>query len=717
MKTIETNIYPIENLEELECDYWIYKVKGVPTNSEDYIKNIQLLEDRLSRKSRSPCSIIEMNGEVVIAQQTGFQELPKTMEVVGSVALIEKQPQSLNLNFSNLTSENRKLAHRFLRFALQSPLIRNPSLFQPSAGRPFFNKNPDTNSGGVHNEIDLLRGFTFRIVDTPDGGLGVCLDTKSMFISSKPLPSKISPNQFKQMKGIRCIYEYGTSWYEVKLEALNDVDVTNCILSDSTTLFENVHSRAGENKSLLLRQLPSDCSVLVYYNSNMQSRNVPSALCRQIFHTSHPLIRKVHNKTILEPHIRRKTIRFLLDSYFIKSKFGKSELRISRNPVPSQTTAFTIPDLEFGHNTILSVTGTPGSVRTTLSNFPFKKQELYRDAEIGPYSIRNFDQQYLVLPNSVRDSYGSEYRLDLCDEIEVLSGESLRNSYDPIVIGYDDTVEHSVYRLGQEILKAIDSNVQSSGYMLIMIPRIKSSVTNAEDELANLLMRELREKDLYASIVHTTIPNSSYQFDSEERKWYVKEGKIRRYRGYIRNVVLNKILITNNMWPFILSSHLKADITIGIDVKNNTAGFTLVYNSGENIRFVMDESTRKEELGCKQVSEIISRILREDYSINPKQINSIVIHRQGRFFQPELDGLHESIKILKDEKIIAEDYSYAFVETKTTSVVPLRLFFVDRRESDHSEWINNPVVGTHYFLNADTAFVCNTGFPYRFRGT
>src|SRR6516162_997920 len=41
--------------------------------------------------------------------------------------------------------------------------------------------------------------------------------------------------------------------------------------------------------------------------------------------------------------------------------------------------------------------------------------------------------------------------------------------------------------------------------------------------------------------------------------------------GYLQNVALNKILLTNNFWPFVLATPLHADLTIGIDVKNQTA--------------------------------------------------------------------------------------------------------------------------------------------------
>ena len=44
------------------------------------------------------------------------------------------------------------------------------------------------------------------------------------------------------------------------------------------------------------------------------------------------------------------------------------------------------------------------------------------------------------------------------------------------------------------------------------------------------------------------------------------------------------MLLTNEKWPFVLATPLHADLTVGIDVKQNTAGFTVVGRLGNNVR-------------------------------------------------------------------------------------------------------------------------------------
>ena len=40
MNRIESNVYLIENLGELDCNYWLHKVRGLSADLDDYQKNI-----------------------------------------------------------------------------------------------------------------------------------------------------------------------------------------------------------------------------------------------------------------------------------------------------------------------------------------------------------------------------------------------------------------------------------------------------------------------------------------------------------------------------------------------------------------------------------------------------------------------------------------------------------------------------------------------------
>ena len=125
MKKVEPNIYEILNPQELSCKYWLYRIKGIPSGSDDFDKNVQMLVRSLSFRTKSPCIQINNNAGVFIAQPEGRTELPSSYSLVRTPVIIEKQGDLHDLNFGQLSNENVELATRFLQFSLQSPLFRN----------------------------------------------------------------------------------------------------------------------------------------------------------------------------------------------------------------------------------------------------------------------------------------------------------------------------------------------------------------------------------------------------------------------------------------------------------------------------------------------------------------------------------------------------------------------------------------------------------------
>ena len=56
---IQTNIFPINNLESLKSYYKLYSINGLNKEQEDYYKNCQLIINRISRKLHTPALVIE----------------------------------------------------------------------------------------------------------------------------------------------------------------------------------------------------------------------------------------------------------------------------------------------------------------------------------------------------------------------------------------------------------------------------------------------------------------------------------------------------------------------------------------------------------------------------------------------------------------------------------------------------------------------------------
>jgi hypothetical protein len=724
MSQIETNIYLIENLGDLRCKYRLYEVKGLPAESDDYDKNVQLLVTTLTNMTKSPCISFKTKDSTLVAKLEGFPELPESVSLVRTVVKVEKLPNLQELGFDALDSLTENLAQRFLQGIIQGKLYNNSALWQPSSGHPFYNKSPDQEFRRMSNDVDLFRGFTFRVIALPGNRIGLCVDVRSKYVSRSTLPTKIGRQEFKERyEGINCVYEYGNRWYEIKIAGLNNQNASQqTVLPDNVSLFDDVHRKAGNFKSQALLALPRDCSVLIYYNNSGEQRNVPSGLCRQAYGTEHPQVSQFHFRTIKRPYIRRDEMKFVVDRNLRDLTFGSAKIRLAEKPLVIGEERLTIPDLEFGKNKILSLRNTQNASSCSLDEFPLKKRELLYSNEAGMLTKKRLDRQYIILPKSVHESFGPKVNEDIQKEFRRLFPPEDGVAYVPIMIVYDDSIQKSIYTVARAIIKAVEENDAKNGFGLVMIPEIKSKRMKKEDELANIVMCELREREIYVSVIHSRISTESHEFGTSEtgrQDWKLvsdarQQGK---YKGYIRNVVLNKILILNSCWPFGLKTLLNADLIIGIDVKNKTAGFTVVRKNGSDITFYSSTSEQKERLGKKHICSKIVEILNQEQDTLPSTVKHITIHRQGKLFSCEKEGIMQALNIVSKSGRIRQDFDCTFAEIKSTSRIPFRLFAVEPMTGGQKEMVYNPIIGTYMLVSEKEAFVCTTGPPYEHGGT
>lgn len=717
---IQTNVYPIENLSELNCKYQLYKVSGISRNASDYDKNVQQLIQVLGRESRSPCVIVKEADTIYVAQPSGSKELPSSVPLVGIQVQITKTSMERELRFDNLQGNDANIAKSFLQFYLQDPLYKSPGLWLPRSGAPFFQKSPDQYFRNLSNDVDMCKGFKFRIVILPDKRIGICVDVSRKYISRHTLPTKISEDDFrKYYKFKKCVYEYGNTWYEVRIEGLHDQNVSQIVMPDDKSLFDHVHEKAGQYKSEILHALPKDSTVLIYHTPEGAPRHIPSGLCRFTYKTNHPSVKRLHSKAIMNPHKRKTEIEFVVQHYFKNIRFQDKQIVLSHNPYEFDDNMLDIPELKFGNNVVLSTTQNTNNVFFPIDDLGRGKQNLLQSLKAGFYVKKNLDAQYIVLPQSVYASYGKKLVEDIIRQTNVMYHQPNGKQYDPTIIKYDDSVEKSIPKLGHAIIEAVKTNFAFSGYGLVIIPRLPSTRYSKEDELANLVMRELRKRGIFVSVMHTDIPYRSYtRVDGKEGStWQIVDDQkmASRFRGYLSNVVLNKIMILNSCWPFVLAGTLNADLIVGIDVKNNTAGFTIVYKD-QTITFHHNESDQKEQLGKRQLEAKIYQFIKEEQGRKKHPIRHIVIHRDGRMYQNEIDGIKNALAKLSAENLIDKNYESNFVAIRKHSSIPVRFFKTYTKYGEQFQRIDNPKIGTYQIFD-EQAFLCTTGIPYDYPGT
>lgn len=710
----EINAFEITNLKELSCDYYLYTIKGLPRdpdNSSEYEKRFNILITKLSFKTWSPCVRLVKNGVVYIAQPEGYDELPDSFDIIGgSRVIIERLPNKHYLNFSNLDANTIHLAIRFLQSQLSRTLANHPELWQPkSRGGAIFLRTPDSEFRKHTQDLDLFRGFCLRVAELPNYRIGIFIDQSSKYVCRYPLPSKITHDEFRKLKGKSVVYEYGKHLYEIDIHELSDLNAYETIIKDGVRLYDDVLSQYKNiPKTTLVASLKSDCAVLVYRNNRDEVRNMPSAMCRLTVDTRE--VKTAHKYSIMPPHRKHFDIISKIKNYLRGISFNSVQLRISEEMHVASTQSLPFPVLLFGNDRTLDI-----NHLVSNNDFGRQKETLLLSPEAGFFRRKQLGPQYVFIPKSVHETWGPKFINDLSDTFFFVYKEQ----YAPKIISYDDS-QKSISFLSKNIIQAASSNKLSHGYCVVMVTKPRRSSLNKEDFLANTVIQKLGELKLTASVIHTSVSESClYQRPDKNgnRFWDVTYDLRGKYNGYLKNVVINKILLLNDVRPFILKDRLNSDLVIGIDRKSNYAGFTFVTSRGEEVLFVHYKTKRNEKLRSGLIKEAIKSFIKDRYSIVFKNLpKNILIHRDGILFEEEKAAIEKTIVELKTEKVVDADCKCTYIEIRKSHMLPLRLFRIEHNNGRNSDYITNPFIGT-IFRNGSDAFIATTGRPYAMKGT
>lgn len=722
MSGLETNIFPLLNLKELSSRYRLYKVKGLSHEQKnlypnEYFKRIMSLRTRLSYQLQKPVTSIERDGVVYVVVRDDAEELPPSVEVVRTTLYLEPLGKTFDLDYTLRTPENDLICQKFLQFLLREPLEKDKRLWSPGSGAPFFTFEPIPSLNGIEH----YRGFKPRVITTPDGGIGLCVDVAHKYLSATPLPVYMSERAFRRWRGRHYIYHFGHRWYEIKAEYLDELNATEYQISEDgeqTSLIDFIYQNTPPPAPRELVNLPSDASTIVYRNNRKEERGAPAALCHLVYRPHDREMRRLHRFSIMEPHARRHLIHKYVREHLSRLRFGDTKLQVSDRPLSAPARKFIVPDYEFGNSHILSVRGTKGAQHVSLDNLGETRLALLKRGGPGFYKNEPLDRQYLFLPRSVYYTYGEDLVELLKEIVDDLFPQE--DGYSPKIVPYNDNVPRIWPAQAAAIKKAAEKHCDEPGYAVVMVHRIEADGIGQEDMLGATVMCELRKLKVFSTVIHSSFSEGCYAAirGTDGRLSYKVRDKERgRLLSYLRGVALNKVLLNNQRWPFVLSTKLNADTIIGIDVKNHTAGFVIVGKNGAHIRSDFDHSTEEQEkLSTKRMKRCLIRILSKESELSDDLLRAIALHRDGKFYESELLGAELALEHLKRIGVLPENASITLVEIPKTARAPFRMFdVIEQDEGGARVW--NPQVGYYYIASATDAYLCATGRAFRRRST
>ena len=515
--------------------------------------------------------------------------------------------------------------------------------------------------------------------------------------------------------------------YDVRLDDLADVNVSEDTVTTDTgqvPLINYIIQHVRKPIPPELASLPHDASVAYYMNNSGETRAVPTGLCYQVLDTQHRNVQRYQNKVTLSPMERHQRIQEYVEQLLMRLRFGNDGtiIRVSKTSVRIPQRMFQIPDYEFGNGYKLSVRSSPDADRVSLGQIGRKRRDLLQDRNAGFYRSDPLDQpQYLVLPESVYESWGRQYVDDLRQAVSKLFPHSsdtlLGKPYKPEIVTYSDFKPRTFVDQGKAILEAVRERNPRTGCALVMVHHVKDKKIREHDELSAMVVNRLfKEFGIRAAVNHSRMGSECYELVDGDSNYRIRQDKRRKLLPYLTNVALNKILLVNERWPFVLGTPLHADLTIGIDVKGNTAGFTLVNRRGNIIHPYCKPSRQKEKLTTEQVSHEFARLVRQEAQSIESPARNIVVHRDGRSYESEIEGLRRAMDSLRQDGTIDANAKLTVLEVAKTSPAPLRLFDV-RQDRQGNTTVSNPQVGCYYMLAEDEAYLCTTGKPFKHPGT
>lgn len=707
----ETNLFVIQNAAELKARFRRCRVRGLNSNHADYHRNKDRLHG-LGRELRRPVTVVEEKGQLYLVLPADIVVIPSQYALVGCVVQLEMEDAIFELNFSAPAPEHVPIALNFLRYAAESRLIGNRALWRPRAGQGFLERTPEK----VDDNILKYNGFRVRPMRTSDGTLALCVDATACHTAARPLPKNLDRDRFaREAKGKHCIYHFGDMWYEIVVTGLSDLTAeqhTFLLNGKPRKLLDHILDVAEKPLGAELTQLRGDESVVLYPNYQGGERASPTSLCFPVIGSAE--LGRLHANTLLDPQNRRPKIAGYVAKYLSGIMLDGVAVKLAVQGHRGPRNIFQVPDIELGSNKCLSVRGTSGALSVDINELGKRRSTLLRDHHYGFYQNDPLDYQVLIMPRSIRDSFGDQFLKDLTNEVDAYLGKS--NSYQPDVIVYNDVGKRRFALQAQAIIDAVTQAGLRAGYALAMIHRPEDQRRGDEDPLSAFISQRLRDLwSLQTAVIHTDTPRQSYREiqTASGRQYKVDTQQSRRFSGYLKNVALNHVLLNNQRWPYVLVTPLHADVVIGLDVKSNTCGLLAIGRNGRDVRFKSHTSSQKECLLEGQIATYLVDILVAEQRARSAPIQCVVIHRDGRAFASELKGVARAVAKLKRDGVLAADAEVSVIEIGKTSPAPLRLFDVvdDRGQTQ------NPSVGAWYGVDDSEAYLCTTGKPFLRQGT
>jgi hypothetical protein len=710
------NLFPISNQNHLNLSYRLVEISGLSEGKTLY-HNLQKIKHFVGREYGTPAVHFRQDGRfmLAIAEQTKKNAFPPEIDVSvlqGFAVRLRLLPdEPVQLNIADLRDIDQAVAETFIGFALRSYLYGHPQLWMGGSAFLWYRKQQMALQRIPQwcPSVELYPGFSYRAVLVPGVGLCVAVDVVHAYTDSRTLAERMASGEdWRDLVGRHFVYEFGPQWYVIQLRQVCDFSITA-----SQSRFEYPRSSGkivdvynhtlernrGQETARLLRLTPNDRALIYNYPNQSDEWSGAVTLARLKYRTEDPGIGKLHDLTILAPDERLARIKDIISEYLDGRVLVKGvAVNVSQEPLSVPDKSFPVPAQLFGGDRILKP---PRQGKDELTEMWRTRKRWLQNEKIGPLEKGAIQNQFILAPLSLAadEALMDRVRSDLVNEVKKIGA----TDYEPTPVIWDDREARTIPQIKLAISE-LQPLMERAGTACALVILPNTMAGKVRRHIKKMLYPTVRTKCVRADklLSHLEEQNGEYQVIDH------------KYWSYLRYTALD-LLVTSGYRFWALAEPMHYDLYVGIDVLNNTAGFTFVGLGGAICRFHSSVSQQKEKLAADQVAQELEthiadfaeRISKESGAL-PRHL---VIHRDGRFYSSEQKGLDFAVKRLCGRMLLPHDIQVGVVEIHKSHAKRLRMF------GDLRGRAVNPWVGSYHILDEHWGVLCTTGFPALRRGT
>jgi hypothetical protein len=696
-------LFPIQGLQSDSFSFRFFGVREALPNDNLLPIRMQRWADRLWRREfRCPVYTTVLDGKrgfLVPSEalsRPGFPRVVKVRDVPDREYTVELTDQVREITIRQASLPERDLICRMLERPFTDLLLTKASDFWRAQWTLFFPLNP-ANADATRDVMNAFRGFKFGVVLLGDSPF-LAIDVKTRYISRKAL-SEFSSKERESILG-------------------DHLDLTLALKDRALFLRDNGPKKipcryAGETgRTVAAFEFEPGTSVAKYYAQKYRlhlDSNDPAVFVRDrldestmalaapasrlfpTFTTEFEGVRYCSVKPWMNPAERYNAAKQFL-AHLSGARYGSTVLTVSDELLAKERTVFLPPKLEFGQGRILNpFHGRPPRVdeeafdsqivRWGSHKYPTLLQARPQHNEPLPDLVLLYPER---LPREVRETFLA----DLGKEITLQTGQGVR------------VVQHLNYNSGKQ--------EKMGGSLLRRIPEVKSLPKRT---LALVILSGDFDASVHGELKDRIRPNLSQCVMEATVFNIAKQGNPNRARSQVRNLAL-AILVEAGLKPWVLAEPLHYDAYIGIDLLHGRVAYHAFCGTGGRVttnRFGEAKLRGKMKEGIKPgaLRRNIEDLVREMASAGHR-LESLIVHRDGRWWPSESKGLDAALVRLKADRVLPSDVKWAVVEIRKNHM-PVRLFTASGGGS--SAHLQNPLPGTYLVLDEQRVLLTTTGKP------